>query len=104
MGSSVSKNKTLKTALALSMEPTLQATSAYLTNKESKDKAEQTAADAEAEAAAAKAETAATAAAAAETEAQQEAVRKKLASLGRLQAGYTFSDSTASTGTTKVFS
>ena len=40
----------------------------------------------------------------AETEAQQEAVRKKMASLGRLQAGYTFSDSGASTGSTKVFS
>ena len=39
-----------------------------------------------------------------EAEAQQEAVRKKMASLGRLQAGYTFSDSQASTGATKVFS
>ena len=39
-----------------------------------------------------------------EAEAQQEAVRKKMASLGRLQAGYTFSDSRASTGATKVFS
>ena len=43
-------------------------------------------------------------AAAAEAEAQQEAVRKKMASLGRLRAGYTFSDSGASTGSTKVFS
>lgn len=42
--------------------------------------------------------------AAKEAEAQQEAVRKKMASLGRLQAGYTFSDSQASTGATKVFS
>lgn len=42
--------------------------------------------------------------AAKEAEAQQEAVRKKMASLGRLQAGYTFSDSGASTGSTKVFS
>ena len=43
-------------------------------------------------------------AATAEAEAQQEAVRKKMASLGRLQAGYTFSDSQAGTGATKVFS
>lgn len=42
--------------------------------------------------------------AAKEAEAQQEAVRKKMASLGRLQAGYTFSDSRATTGATKVFS
>lgn len=42
--------------------------------------------------------------AAKEAEAQQEAVRKKMASLGRLQAGYTFSDGQAGTGATKVFS
>ena len=42
--------------------------------------------------------------AAKEAEAQQEAVRKKMAAQGGLQAGYTFSDSQAATGATKVFS
>ena len=76
----------------------------YEKMKEKEDKLKQSISDAEAATNTAKEDAAKAAAIAAETEAQQEAVRKKMASLGRLQAGYTFSDSGASTGSTKVFS
>ena len=76
----------------------------YEKMKGKEDKLKQSVSDAEAAQAATQAELDAANAAAAENEAQQDAVRKKMASLGRLRAGYTFSDSGASTGSTKVFS
>lgn len=105
MGSAVSKltsNSTIKTALLASLEPSMHATLLYAKNAESKEKAAKAAEDAKAATAAKQEELDAANAAAAETEAQQEAVRKKMSALGRLQTGYTFSDS--NTGSTKVFS
>ena len=96
-------NKVLKTAMMLSLEPSMHAALAYEKNQSSKEKAAQSAEDAANAAAKTQADQQAQIAALKEAEAQQEAVRKRLASLGRVQAGTAFNDASG-TAQTKVFS
>ena len=99
----ISGNKVLKTAMMLSLEPSMHATLAYEKNQSSKEKAAQSAEDAANAAAKTQADQQAQIDALKEAEAQQDTVRKKLAALGRVQAGTAFNDA-AGTAQTKVFS
>ena len=86
------------------MTPGLSEANVWYTQKQAKDEKAKAVADAEAAAKAAGIESQqAQIAALKEAEAQQEAVRKRLASLGRVQAGTAFNDATG-TAQTKVFS